>query len=285
MTRAKGPVLKFCLLAGAGSFAVLYALREQAAWIYASELYSHILIVPFISAYFFIKRRAAVFRDAQNGHAAGAAVYCAGAAVHMLSLAFRETLGRNDYISASLASLFLFILGAFVVSFGARSLKAGAFPVFFLVFMIPLPVAAMDAIIYALQSLSTDAVHAIVKAAGVPVTRDGFVLRFPGLSIEVAKECSGIRSSLVLVITGSVASQMYLRSYAGKAALLLSVLPITVLKNSLRITTLTLLGLYWDERTLHGSLHTRGGLLFFLLALSTLALVAWAIRKAERGRS
>lgn len=273
--------LKFAVLAGGGSLSVLYALRGHAAWIYSSELYSHILIVPFISAYFFVKERADILGVAESGRAAGWIVCGAGAIVFLLSLAFESALGRNDYISALLASLFIFVLGAFIVSFGGKSLKAGAFPVFFLIFMVPVPAAMMDAFIYALQSFSSEAVWGMVRTAGVPVMKDGFVFRFPGLTIEVARECSGIRSSLVLLITGVIASHLYIRTNAGKAALVLAVFPITVVKNSLRITALTLLGLYWDEGFLHGSLHTRGGIPFFILALSSLAITAWGIRKAE----
>ena len=100
---------------------------------------------------------------------------------------------------------------------------------------------------------------------------------WPRLSVEVAKECSGIRSSLALFITSVIAGHMLLKTGWKKAILSLSIFPITVMKNAARIVTLSLLGAYVDERFITQSLlHRRSGLPFFVMALALFVPVLWA---------
>ena len=99
--------------------------------------------------------------------------------------------------------------------------------------------------------------------------------------MEVAKECSGIRSGLALFITALLASHLFLRSWWKKLILILCFLPITMFKNGIRIVTLTLLGTYVDPRILQSDLHREGGIPFFILALLLLAPVLYFLRKSE----
>ena len=116
--------------------------------------------------------------------------------------------------------------------------------------MIPIPGVLLDRIVFFLQSMSADVSDAFFRLAGVPVFRDGFTFSLPGLSIEVAKECSGIRSSLSLLLTSFIAGHLFLKHFGSKAVLSVCVLPITVIKNGIRIVTLALLGVYVDRRVL-----------------------------------
>ena len=102
------------------------------------------------------------------------------------------------------------------------------------------------------------------------------------MSIQVAKECSGIRSSLGLFITGILAGHLFLRTGWKKFILILFIYPITVLKNGIRIVTLSSLAVYVDERFITQSfLHRSGGFLFYIPALFLLGIVLWWLRKTE----
>lgn len=151
-----------------------------------------------------------------------------------------------------------------------------------MLFIVPLPQAALDGATSFLQSWSTETAWWLFNFVGAPVQRDGFFFHLPGLNVEVAKQCSGIRSSLALMIAGVLASGLFLKTWPARAALLTAVVPIAVLKNGLRIAALTLSGYYIDERMLYGSLHTRGGMLFFAIALALAGAVVWGLRAAER---
>jgi hypothetical protein len=58
--------------------------------------------------------------------------------------------------------------------------------------------------------------------------------------------------------------------------------PVALIKNGIRIVTLTLLSIYVDPSFLTGSLHHKGGFVFFLLALAILAPVLLLLEKSER---
>ena len=100
----------------------------------------------------------------------------------------------------------------------------------------------------------------------------------------MAPQCSGIRSSLALVITSVLAGHMFLKTGWKKWALVLAVIPVTMLKNGIRIVTLSLFAVYVDKRILTDSaLHTDGGILFFVLALLLMAPILFVLRRSEKG--
>jgi exosortase len=148
--------------------------------------------------------------------------------------------------------------------------------------MVPLPSAAAESIIAVLQRGSTEAANGLFALTGVPYIREGFIFHLSTISVEVAEQCSGIRSSLALFITSVLAGHLFLKTGWKKVVLVLSIFPITVFKNGLRIVTLTLLGVYVDERILSSALHQRGGIPFFMLALLLWAPVLWLLRRTER---
>jgi exosortase len=135
--------------------------------------------------------------------------------------------------------------------------------------------------IYFLQCGSTNLAYFLFRALGVPVLRQGFLLTVPGVTIEVAKECSGIRSSMALFITCVVAAHVFLRTPWKKLAFVLLAFPLALLKNGVRIVTLTLLSTYVDPSFLTGRLHQQGGFIFFLLVLAMLAPVLKLLEKSE----
>jgi len=146
--------------------------------------------------------------------------------------------------------------------------------------MIPIPLVILDGFISSLQVASTEATNILFGILGVPYYREGFFFYLPGVAIEVAKECSGIRSSLALIVTGTLAAHLFLDRGWKQIILVLSVFPITVFKNGIRIVTITLLATYVDIRFLTESwLHHSGGFVFYIPGLLILGLEIWAFRK------
>ena len=133
-----------------------------------------------------------------------------------------------------------------------------------------------------LQVGSTEFTNLLFMATGVPFLREGFVFHLPGMSVEVAKQCSGIRSSLALLITAILAGHMFLNTWWKKVILAVLIIPITMFKNGIRILILTLMGTYWDPRWLtESSLHRDGGIVFFILALVLMAPILYWLRKGK----
>jgi exosortase/archaeosortase family protein len=107
------------------------------------------------------------------------------------------------------------------------------------------------------------------------------MVSIPGLDIEVAQECSSIRSSLLLVVTTMVFAHLFLRSWWRKALLIAVAIPLSVAKNGLRIFTIAELGTRVDPSFLTGRLHHQGGIVFFGVSVMAMGAVLWALRSTE----
>jgi exosortase len=248
-----------------------------------SEYYSHIALIPFVSAYLLFIRRREIFSNIEYAFFPGAGVCAVGVLIYGAARILDLEISPNDRSSLIALSVVLFAIGAFILLYGFHAFKAARFALLFLIFIIPVPTALMDALSRALQLGSAEFVDFLFSITGVPVLRDGVVFNLPGLSIEVAPQCSGIRSSLALVITAVLAGHMFLKSTWKKVVLVLAVIPVTMFKNGIRIVTLSLLGVYVDRGFLESSLHRDGGIVFFVLALLLMAPVLFLLRRMERG--
>lgn len=248
-----------------------------------SDYYDHILVIPFMSAALFYWRRKPIFADVLYLPKFGIPLALSSVVFYVVGFARLLPVSPNILISWLAFSSLLAFIGAFVCLFGARAFQKARFPLFFLAFMIPLPHVILEYFIYALQISSTEVTDILFSLTGVPYFREGFLFYFPGVAIEVAKECSGIRSSLALVVTGVLAAHLFLDRGWKQALLILSIFPITVLKNGIRIMTLTLLATYVDIRFLTQSwLHHSGGFVFYIPALVLLGFEIWALKRLPR---
>jgi len=147
--------------------------------------------------------------------------------------------------------------------------------------MIPIPTVVMDGATQFLKNGSSEAVAGLFTLTGTPFHREGFVFSLPSFVIEIADECSGIRSSIALLLTGLLAGHQFLRKPWTKIVLVLMILPIAVIKNAIRIVALSLLAMHVDPSFLTGQLHHEGGFVFFLLALGLLAPLFVLLKRSE----
>jgi exosortase len=262
---------------------MVYApLRDLLANPVRSEYYSHMLLIPLVSGFFLFMGRKEIFSNLEYSCSTGIPLLIVGVLLYALGWFWGESLNQNDYSSLMTFSVILFWIGAFVLLYGTQAFRNALFPLLFLVFMIPIPSVLMEKTISLLLAGSTAATHVLFKLTGIPFLKEGAVFHLPGISIQVAKECSGIRSSLGLFITGILAGHLFLRTRWKKFILVLFVYPITVLKNGIRIVTLSSLAVYVDERFITQSfLHRSGGFLFYIPALFLLGIVLWWLRRTE----
>jgi exosortase len=164
---------------------------------------------------------------------------------------------------------------------GWPMLRQKCFAIAFLVFAIPLPGAAIESLSIFLQHASADAADVMLRLTGMPVLRTGLGFQFANLSIFVAEECSGVRSTLVLFITSLLAGHLFLRSGWKKALLAFAIFPIGILRNGFRITTIGWLSANVDPGILDSPLHHRGGPIFFVLSLIPLCVLLWILRRSD----
>ncbi len=133
-----------------------------------------------------------------------------------------------------------------------------------------------------LAARSADVSYGLLLLLGLPVVRDGVFITVPGLTIEVAPECSGLRSAVVLIGVGALVGHWALRAWWTRAIMLALLVPLAIVKNGVRIATLTLLAAYVDPAWLTGKLHLQGGIVFFALTLCLLGSFVIVLRRVER---
>jgi exosortase len=248
-----------------------------------SEYYSHILLIPLISGYFIYVKRKILFSDLEYSSVPGIILLVIGILFYTVGREQRAQLNLNDYSSLITFSGLIFWIGGILLLYGLNTFRQILFPLLFLVFMIPVPTLLMDRIMHLLQAASAEVTHLLFIITGIPFSREGFTFHLPGINIEVAKECSGIRSSLGLFITVILAGHLFLKTGWRKVMLALFVFPITVLKNGVRIITLSGLAVYVDEKFITQSfLHKSGGFIFYIPALLLLGFGLWWLRRSEK---
>lgn len=263
---------------------IIFYLPLRELWVLSSddELYSHIFLIPLISAYFIYLKRRNIFQNVSYSFKAGLIVLITGSLLYVVGLSQGFRLSQNDYLSLMTFTAVLTWIGGFILFYGMESVKTNLFPFVFLFFMVPIPGMIVERAISFLQIASTEVSYGLFKLTGIPLLRDGFIFHLPGLSIEVAEQCSGIRSSIALLITSIMAGQLFLKSAGRRILLALVIIPITILKNGLRIVTLSLLGVYVDQDILSSSLHRKGGIPFFFLSLIFLGAILWLLKRSEK---
>ena len=278
------PYRGFLLLCAASLVVGWRPLAATFSLALQSEAYTHVLLVlPVSAALIFSAGGLRVARPERNFRS-GSAVLLVALSIGCLAWIRPGGMGEDLQLSLYMAGIITWWVGAFIYSFGIHTLQKNAFPLLLLLWMVPLPEFVLGRVVGFLQQESASAARMLFAAAGVPVVQDGVVLSIPGLKIEVAKECSSIRSSLMLVVTSMVMAQLVLRTSWGKAVAILAAIPLSVIKNAIRIFTVSMLTVYVDPGFLNGRLHHQGGIVFFLAALGVefalLVLLAWIERKA-----
>jgi exosortase C (VPDSG-CTERM-specific) len=249
-----------------------------------SELYSYILLVPFVSAYLLYLRRDELPKNYATDLRGGILFLVAGFGV----LAFTYWLdftGRALSVNSRIVLLtfsFLCCLaaeGSFLL--GRRWMRAAAFPLGFLIFMVPMPDAMADALETASKYASAEVANLLFHLSGTPFVRAGLIFQLPNITIEVVQACSGIRSSWVLFMTSILAANLFLKTPWRRFALVAFVIPLAILRNGFRILVIGLLCVNVGPQMIHSLIHRRGGPFFFMLSLIPLILVLWWLRRRD----
>ena len=174
-------------------------------------------------------------------------------------------LGAELFLSRS--SLILLLAGIVVLFFGWRVFGVTLFPWAVLFLMIPIPAILYNQLTFPLQFLASKFATGLLSLAGVPVLREGNVIRLPAMSLEVVEACSGIRSLISLTSLAVVFAYFLEVRIWKRVALVIAAIPIAVAANGLRIMGTGLLVQYWDPDKAEGFFHEFSGWVIFLFSL------------------
>ena len=281
MTTARRTALfaLYCAGVAALGYVPLRALYEHSQ---RDNTASHVGLIPLISVALVWMQRDVVFRAVQASWRTGAVMV--GIGVILLAASLTAWPDPHANLTVAVVPVVWLWISGFVLFFGTGAAHAALFPLLFLGFTAPVPPALLNVANDFLKDGSTEMVAMLFALTGTPHYRDEYVFRLPFVAIEVADACSGIRSSIGLMLTSLLAGYQLLDKGLNRALLLLAVVPITVFKNGVRIVTLSLLSVHVDPSYLDGQLHHEGGIVFFAISLGLLMPIVWLLARSEQRR-
>ncbi len=280
-TKLSRPRLTLGLLLLASLIVGYQPLRSTFLLALHDDQYTHVLLILPLSIALIVLNWPSVRDVVAPSIVIGAAILGVAVVSAVASVVFAGSLPSDVQLSARMFALVLFWIGSGVFCLGSRAGRALVFPLCFLIWLVPIPQIMLTATIHLLQEGSAFSANCLFAAFGVPVSQDGVVLTIPGLSVEVAQECSSIRSSSMLLVTTMVLAQVLLRSPWRKALVIAIAVPLSVAKNGLRIFTLAMLGTRVDPAYLTGRLHHQGGIVFFTAALVVVIGLILLLQRGE----
>lgn len=265
------------------------AIAAALMWLYArvvpglvgqwmsDDNYTHGFLVAPLAAYFAFERRAALARTPIRPSLTGLVVVAAGLLCFLAGQLSAE-------LFLSRVSLIVVLAGTVLFLFGLAHLRLLAFPLAFLLLMVPLPAILFNYISFPLQTLAAQLGAAAISAGGVPVMREGNLLLLPGRTLEVAEACSGIRSLVSLLMFAIVFAYFSERDSWRRVLIALAAIPIAVLVNAARVGG-TGLTTYWvSPAAADGFFHSFSGWLMFLMAIGALVVCQRMLEAARLPR-
>lgn len=159
------------------------------------------------------------------------------------------SLGRSqEFFQFEVGSQIPVLLGIVILLLGRSGLKRLWFPIFFLLFLVPIPGSIMDSMLLPLKQAVSWIVDEILHRAGYPISRNGVVLVIGGYQLLIADACSGLNSMVALSGIGLL--YVYLVGSDDKITLtilLLSVLPVAFVANIVRVLILVLVTYHFGD--------------------------------------
>jgi exosortase C (VPDSG-CTERM-specific) len=265
-----------------------HPLVDLLRFTFHSDLYSYIPLIPFIGGYLIWterKKMTAEVSPSRLGAAGGFIIGAVFTATWWLGTRAGWTISHQDYLSLMTISFLCFFWGACLALPGWKIMRDAAFPAAFLIFAVPMPTVWEGNIDTFFQYTSAFAAKAFFSLAGTPALLRDLQIDLPGFSLVVAPECSGIHSTLVLLITSLLAGYMFLRRPWLRAILALSIVPLAILRNGFRVFVIGELCVHISPKMIDSPIHRKGGPVFFALSLIPLFLLLVFLRKRDLNES
>ena len=254
--------------------AAVYAriIRDMVMQWANDENYSHGFIVPLIAAWFLYERRDVLLKMQVAPWSPGLAVVVLGLLQLLLGFLATELFTMRSSLLIVLAGLTLFF-------FGRQIFRHTLLPLGYLILMVPLPYIVYDSIAFPLKLLVSRVSVAALQTMGIVVLREGNMIMFPALTLEVAEACSGMRS-LVSLLALSAGYAIYLQTTGIRRWLLiLSAVPIAVCTNAIRVIVTGILAQRWGTKAAEGFFHEFAGLAVFGMAVVFLLLAGRVVKR------
>lgn len=188
-----------------------------------------------------------------------------------------------EIVTMASFSMILLLAGAVIYFYGFLMFKELLFPLFLLLFMIPVPAQIYAQLTIPLQLLVSKTSAWLAILLGLPIYREGNVIHLPERTLSVVQACSGLRSIMSLLTLSAVFGYLTLKSNLLRTVLFFSAIPAAILVNIIRILLIVFAFNYSDYDLTTGTIHTVFGMVIFFLALIFLALLKRVLSIWDKG--
>jgi exosortase len=266
-------------IAAALVIAVAFAPLAPDLWhAWRTDPYAgHGMFVPVYAAFLLWMDRERLRGTPRRSEPAGALVVLAALALFAVGRAAGD-------LTLQVVSLAIALAGSVLLSFGWAALRAAAFPLGFLVLVLPLPRPIVHVISLPIQRFAAAFTGAVLTVAGVPHHQSGVFIELPRITLEVAEGCNGLRFLMALVTLTAAFAQATQRTTAAKVVLVAAAIPVAILANDVRVATLALAGYYIGPQAAVGLTHHSIGKGIWALALVPLAVLGVFLRRRKTSR-
>ena len=169
------------------------------------------------------------------------------------------------------------VVGVFFTLYGRR-VRYLAFPLFVLLFMVPLPPFVNRMLTFELKMAATTLAAMMLRIFGISVLQEGNIIDLDVSKMQVVDACSGLRSLISLSALAAALAYLTQRRPAAGVLLFLSSVPVAIGANVLRLTVTAILASLYGEGVAQGFLHEFSGLLVFAFAIICLGCIGGFLR-------
>lgn len=236
-------------------------------WIREESYYSHGFLVPPLVLFL-------IWRDRRNLLTLQPQVSYLGLSVMLAGLFLLLVSGYFSVFFTAGFGMILTLWGLCGFTFGRPVMRRLSFPMFLMVFMVPLPLAIIAGISLKMKLMAASAAVAALDLSGVLAVLDGSTVRLEtGDLVTVGYACSGLRSLISLIFLGLLFAFLSNFGFLRRMLLFLSSIPIAIFSNMVRVYALCLIAYFWGSQAIHGLVHDISGYMIFVVAFISLFLV------------
>lgn len=256
------------LFALVSSFMVAYfpVWRDLVSTWYRSSDYSHGFLVIPIFFYLLWQKREKLLRVPVRSYNSGLLLLVLAMIVYVMA-------SYAEIKTVAALTLILSMAGMVLYLYGYKMLREVSFPLFVLLFMIPVPAQIYSALTIPLQLFVSRVSVWFALLLGLPVFREGNVIHLPQRTLEVVQACSGLRSLMAILTLTVVVAYVTMQSNKLKIILMLSGIPAAIVVNIVRVVIIILAYSYFDFDLTRGSIHTIFSAGIFMSAVALIFMV------------
>ena len=234
--------------------------------------YSHGFLIPFITGYLIFQKRKKLSEISLNPSNFGIALI-------IISLIFFIITSIGAELFTMRFSMLLVILSTIVFLAGWEFAGVLFLPVFYLIFMIPLPAIIWNKIAFPLKIFATKMAAIVIKFIEIPVYREGNIIHLSNTTLQVVDACSGLRSQTSLLALTAAFALISDHSRINKFILFVSAVPIAIFVNIVRLSSTAALASRFGPQVAKGFLHEASGIVVFVLAFILVYAVHLCLQK------